>query len=130
MDSDEFRERYCGEPRTATENPAKPGRTRGRAKAMNKTEVAYAAVLEARRIAGEIAAWWFEDVTFRLGPDCRYTPDFVILLPSGTMEIHEVKGHMEDDARVKMLWCVQKFRMRLLLVTKGNGGFEHKEIAA
>jgi len=60
----------------------------------NRTERRYAEHLERLRQAGEILAWRFECVRFRLGIDDKttYTPDFEVLLPSMEYEYHEVKG--------------------------------------
>lgn len=69
---------------------------------MNKTEAAYAALLEQRKMAGEILDYKFESYTLKLGKDCRYTPDFMVLRPDGVMEFHEVKGFWRDDAKAKL----------------------------
>jgi hypothetical protein len=70
--------------------------------AMNKTERRYANHLEVRRLAGEVARWDFEPVKLRLAVLTFYTPDFRVILADGIEEYHEVKGHWEDDARVKI----------------------------
>lgn len=59
---------------------------------MNKGEAAYAAALDARIAAGHVVAWWFEFLTLRLADDTHYRPDFLVQLPDGTLELHEVKG--------------------------------------
>lgn len=64
---------------------------------MNKTEQEYAEILEAKRLSGEIAAWWFEAITFKLAGDSRYTGDFAVLHVDGTMEIVNVKGPGPED---------------------------------
>ncbi|MCA8331871.1 PDDEXK family nuclease [Burkholderia cepacia] len=69
---------------------------------MNKTEAAYAELLAARAHCGEILEFKFESLKLRLADRTWYTPDFAIVLPDGTREIHEVKGHWTDDARVKI----------------------------
>jgi hypothetical protein len=69
--------------------------------ARNKTERAYMEHLEQLRIAGEIADWRYEDITFRLGHDCRCTWDFCVIHNDGRMEFRDTKGHVEDVARVK-----------------------------
>lgn len=69
---------------------------------MNKTEAAYADALEQLRQVGQIQAWRFEAVTFVLGDDCRYTPDFLLIHCDRTIEFREVKGFWRDDARVKI----------------------------
>jgi hypothetical protein len=75
-----------------------PGaRALGRLKAgeMNKAEAAYSAVL-----AGRIdVVWWkFEGVTLNIAPGVSYRPDFLVMLASGELQVHEVKGRWEDDA--------------------------------
>ena len=80
-------------------------RARGVAKGvggMNKTEAAYAAHLQLRQQAGEIAWFAFEAVKLRLADKTFYTPDFAVMLADGTIEQHEVKGFMYDDAAVKI----------------------------
>jgi hypothetical protein len=60
--------------------------------AINKTEEAYAATLAQRQHAGEVAWFKFEGMKFRLAGNTVYTPDFAVMLESGTLEMHEVKG--------------------------------------
>lgn len=87
------------------------------------TEQHYAAHLEARRVAGEILSWSYESITFRLSapgqPACRYTPDFYVVTCDHQVELHETKGYMRDDARVKLLWVGQQLPpgWTLVLVT-------------
>jgi len=73
-------------------------------RAMNKLELAYAGHLEHRRARERtVAAFWFQPLQFWLGPDAtRYTPDFLVQLTTGHLELHETKGHWEEDARVKI----------------------------
>jgi hypothetical protein len=77
------------------------GRTRHEPGKMNKAEALYALELEARQRAGEILWFGFEPVKFRLADRTFYSPDFMVQLADGTIEFHEVKGWMEDDAAVK-----------------------------
>ena len=89
---------------------------------MNKGEKAYADRLEALRQRGIISAWYFESVSFLLGPNCRFTPDFEVHDADGFIDYHEVKANSkgrwraEDDARVKMKAFVDKYPMRPLRV--------------
>jgi hypothetical protein len=99
----------------------------------NKTEAAYADHLERRRLAEEIYAWRYESVTFKLGHDCRYTPDFWVVMANGRVEIHEVKGHMEDDALVKLkVFAAQHPYLSVIVVhdkgKHGSGGWGLREI--
>lgn len=69
---------------------------------MNKLEAAYAEHLEGQVRTGEVVWFKFDAIKFRLAASTFYTPDFLIMLADGTMEVHEVKGFWEDDARVKI----------------------------
>ena len=98
---------------------------------MNRTEAAYALVLEARRQAGEVAWWEFEGITMKLADDTRYTPDFAVMLANGEMEMHETKGFMRDDAWVKLKIAAKQFPFRFWLVRKervAKGGGWNSEV--
>lgn len=80
---------------------------------MNKTEARYAQHLDDRKARGEILGWWYEWITFVLAFDCRWKPDFVVMLPDGVIELHDTKGSkknakgewvpwIEEDAKVKL----------------------------
>jgi hypothetical protein len=92
----------------------------GRLKAgrMNKTEAAYSQHLEGLKIAGAVLWFEFEALTLRLADRTRYTPDFAVLLATGAFELHEVKGHWQDDARVKIKLAAERFPFRFLAVRK------------
>jgi len=76
---------------------------------MNKTEARRAMELEAMKRSGQIADWWYERFTFKLAHDCRYTPDFAIQERDGSLRLEEVKGHWEDDAKVKCRVMAETF---------------------
>ena len=103
---------------------------------MNKTEARYGAHLEAQRLIGAVMWYAFEDVTLRIGQDCRYTPDFMVWRPSGFLQFHEVKGrrkngkaYYEDDARVKIAAAAKQYPMfKFFMVWPGERGeWESKE---
>ncbi len=99
---------------------------------MNKTEQAYADYLECQRQRGEIQFWLFESLKFKLADLTFYTPDFLVVLPDGLIEIVEVKGHWEDDARVKIKVAADRFSLfRFVAVKpvakKRGGGWEREE---
>jgi hypothetical protein len=75
--------------------PRPKGRKRSLAERMNKGEQRYAESLDVRP---DVAAWWYEGMSWRLADDTRYVPDFVVLLDDGTMELHEVKGSAKGGA--------------------------------
>jgi len=92
---------------------------------MNKTEAAYASHLAARQFAGEVLWFSFEGLKFRLADSTFYTPDFAVMLANGQLEAHEVKGHWQDDARVKIKVAAALFPIQFLAVQalpKRDGG--------
>ena len=101
---------------------------------MNRTEAAYAEVLESQKAAGEILDWKFESVTLVLANNTRYTPDFMVQLPSGEIQFKETKGFMMDDAWVKLKVAAAKFPFAFFLVRKkakkDGGGWDEKEVPA
>ena len=102
---------------------------RGRRKqpgTMNKLEAAYAGMLSVRQSIGEIAWFAYEGMTFKLAPDTRYTPDFAVMLPDGTIELHETKGFMRDDAAVKIKCAAEMFPFSFVLVTKDKSGWNYR----
>ncbi len=119
---------------TATVNavPAKPQFALGRLKIgeMNKTEATYGAELERRKSSGEILWYRFEGIKLRLADNTFYTPDFAVLASDGVMEIHEVKGYWEDDARVKIKVAAEMYPFRFRAFTprpkKDGGGWKEE----
>ena len=72
---------------------------------MNKTETAYFRELRDQMAVGLIKWFDYECMKFRLADSTFYTPDFAVMLASGQIELHEVKGFWADDARVKAGKC-------------------------
>lgn len=68
---------------------------------MNGNETLYSETLDMERSAGNLHAWYFQRVTLRLGPDLRYTPDFMLIAADGAITFVEVKGFEREDARDK-----------------------------
>jgi len=94
---------------------------------MNKTEEAYGRVLETRKFAGEVLWYKFEGMKFRLADNTFYTPDFNVLLANGELQMHEVKGFWEDDARVKIKVAASMYPFDFIAVKKCKGGFSVEE---
>jgi hypothetical protein len=97
---------------------------------MNRTELAYAGVLEARKAVGEVLGYWFEACKLRLADKTFYTPDFLVWAADGTLECHEVKAFWADDARVKIKVAAALYPFRFLAVRRPgkNRGWEVEEI--
>ena len=98
----------------------------------NRTEAAYEALLEERKRRGEVLWFAFEAMTFRLAPATSYTPDFVVMLASGELEVHEVKGMWTDDAWAKTKIAAARFPMRFWAVKaeakKRGGGWVFEQV--
>lgn len=78
---------------------------------MNGTESSYASYLEMRKRAGDVRGYYFESLKLKLAKNTHYTPDFLVEMQDGSIEIHEVKGFWRDDARVKIKIAARLFPM-------------------
>ncbi|MDR3353374.1 MAG: hypothetical protein LBO00_10330 [Zoogloeaceae bacterium] len=62
----------------------------------------------------------------KLADNTRYTPDFLVLLPDGVLEIHETKdGYIREDGWLKLKVAAGMFPFRFFLcqkATKKDGG--------
>ena len=110
------------------------GRTNGRKTGMNRTEAEHGAGLAARKQVGLIREYSFERVTLKLADDTRYTPEFMVMMPDGLSEFHEVKGGagFEDDALVKIKVAAEMFpqfvfRSFTKKAKKHGGGWAERE---
>lgn len=115
---------------------AAPLRPRHENGVMNKTEAAYALVLNNKLLAGEIAGWWFELITIKLADRCSLQPDFLVMLNDGSLEFHEVKGGKngtgnqwiywaEEDAKVKLKVAATIQPLPLFVVYPQRGGVKN-----
>ena len=104
-------------------------RTKRKPGEMNRLETDWAAILEARRIAGEIVKWWYEPVSMRLAAKgAWYKPDFMVIDSDGFVEFHETKGFMREAANVRLkvvadLYPHFLFRLIYRIPKKAGGGF-------
>lgn len=92
---------------------------------MNRTEAAYAAFLDTLILCKDVLWWKFEAAKLRLADNTFYSPDFLVLRADGAIECHEVKGHWEDDARVKIKVAASIYPMQFIAVQalpKSKGG--------
>ena len=92
----------------------------------NKTEEAYELeVLKPAMQDGSISWYRFEGIKLRLADNTFYTPDYCVMRSDGTMEMHEVKGFWQDDARVKIKVAADMYPLKFIAVkrqAKKNGG--------
>ena len=92
---------------------------------MNKTEQAYSDRLKLLQQSGEVAWFKFEGVKLRLADNTFYSPDFAVMLANGELEMHEVKGFWQDDARAKIKIAADLYPFRFIAVkvnSKKDGG--------
>ena len=92
---------------------------------MNKTEASYDQHLALLQHAGEIQWRKFEGLKLRLADNTFYTPDFAVMAADGVIELHEVKGFWQDDARAKIKIAADLYPFRFLAIkakTKKDGG--------
>jgi hypothetical protein len=92
---------------------------------LNKTERAYYELLKTQGHP------WIgvHCITLKLADDTRYTCDFYIVNKECELVGLEVKGFMQDDARVKVYVAAREFRfIKFYLVRKIKGGWDHKQI--
>lgn len=92
---------------------------------LNKTEQAYADYLGQLQAVGGILWHKFEGVKLRLADNTFYSPDFAVMKPDGQLEMHEVKGFWQDDARVKIKVAADMYPFKFVAMkprAKKNGG--------
>ena len=98
---------------------------------MNKTEAAYDSLLRERQGLGFIVWYKFEPSKLRLADNTFYTADFAVLANDLVLELHEVKGFWQDDARVKIKVAASLYPFRFIAVTprakKNGGGWDREE---
>ena len=89
-------------PRVARARAYAPGRHEP-----NKTELRYGEHLEGLRTAGVVVWFKFEPFVLDVTLYARmvtYKPDYLVQLPNGELEIHEVKGTKNTQAGRKLVW--------------------------
>lgn len=68
---------------------------------------------------------------FRLADNTFYTPDFAVMMPDGQIEIHEVKGYWQDDARAKIKIAADMYPFKFIALKvrpkKDGGGWSVEE---
>lgn len=87
---------------------------------MNRTEAEYARFLDTLIVCKDVAWWKFEGIKLRLADNTFYSPDFVVMRSDGALECHEVKGHWQDDARVKIKVAASIYPLKFLAIQKAG----------
>lgn len=106
--------------------PDKPMLRQKSGPALNKWESAFFDRLKIDNPGCDVLA---HPVTLRLANGVRYTPDFIVFGPIGAMHAYEVKGHMRDDAAVKIKVAASTYpKIQFTLVTRVKGSWRHEEV--
>jgi len=101
---------------------------------MNKSEARYARHLDEQRLAGAVIWWKFEAIKLMIAANTSITVDFGVMLASGVIELHDVKGSkamVTDDARAKMKVAAAQFPFVfkfVYLAGKGSSAWVEEEI--
>lgn len=96
---------------------------------MNKLESSYALELECKKQNKEIKSYWYEAIKLRLADKTFFTVDFFLLMADNSLEAHECKGFMMDDAAVKLKCAAEKFPFKFVLVKLDKfKGWTYQEI--
>lgn len=90
---------------------------------MTGLELDYGNHLDALRTGGAIADWFLKPIRLRIGRAAQgrnnyYTPDFMVQLLDGTLELHETKGHWREAARVRIKTAADMYPFILRAVTR------------
>lgn len=102
---------------------------------MTRLEERFRDHLQTLLLAGEIEWFGFEAFTVRLAKRTRYTPDFAVFRPDGSMALYEVKGSWkapnQDKSRTKLKIAAEMFPMfHWIAVTRERGQWRVEEIGA
>lgn len=76
----------------------------------SKLERDYAQHLKLMEHDGTIRSWLHHPMRLRLADGTYYTPDFLVVMPNGGVELHETKGFMREASRVRLNVAADKFR--------------------
>lgn len=98
---------------------------------MNRLEQKYSEHLEGLKQLGEILWWRFEGIKLRLADKTFLTVDFAVQTADEVLEMHEVKGFMQEDANVKLKVAAEAYPFRFILIKakakKDGGGWSRRE---
>lgn len=101
--------------------------------AMNKTEAAYAELLEQQRQVGQVLWWKFHPMNVRLASGAFYEVDFLVMHADMGLAIHETKGGFTTDkGQLKIRLAAEAMPVfRFFKVTKlpkkEGGGWKREE---
>ena len=98
---------------------------------MNGMEQQYGFNLERRKQIGEVLEYTFEPFNIRLADNAFYKIDFMVVMADMTIELHEVKGFWEDDARVKIKCAAEAlpyFKFIAVTIDRKTKAYKYEEM--
>lgn len=99
-----------------------PAKSKRFPKGPNRTESEYGLILKAKFPGSNVR---FEAYTLKLADGCRYSPDWSVEHPDGTLEFHEVKGpFIYSKSLTKPRTAAELFPQRFTLAQKLKSGWE------
>jgi len=99
----------------------------------SKAERLYALELELQQQQGLILWWRYEPISMVVievpskgkSAKVRYRPDFMVVMPDGTIEFREIKGYLRDDARKTFLAACQQYPWwKFTMLRRTKSGWE------
>lgn len=103
------------------------GRVRGHKVGMNRLERDYYEALRLGQQVGEIEWFAFDAIKLRLADNTFYIADFFVMRAGGRLEVHEVKGFWEEDARLKIKVAAEIYPFQFFGVTRERGAWKLEE---
>jgi hypothetical protein len=102
---------------------------------MNKTEIAFARVLESMKITGQILWYAYEPIKIRLADKTYYTVDFLVVEATGRLVAYEVKAYWKsagragwtDDSRVKIKVAAEHFPIKFYAAIQHKDHWDYEE---
>jgi hypothetical protein len=97
----------------------------------SKLEAEYAQRLDLLKRAGEIIEYHHKGIRLRIGASGEstslawYSPDFMVILPDGTIRLDEVKGRWMEAAKVRIRAAAEFYPyFHFLAIQKKRGSWE------
>lgn len=95
---------------------------------MNRLESKYAEYLDQLKNSGQILWYSYESIKLKLADKTFLTIDFFVMKNDLSLEAHECKGYMMDDANVKIKCAAEKFPFKFIVVKKDKSGWKFREV--
>ncbi len=87
-------------------------------KGMNKTEQTYSAYLDEQKAAGAVLWSGYEPLTFKLAHDCRYTPDFAVLMADHSITMIDTKAGIRSKAGASTYLCEEDSKIKIRVAAR------------